>query len=320
MTRESKVDIPKHKNAQWQKFLSNIQMSFDKSDKAFRTHLSRIYKSRSLPFYKLSKGTKIVSKQEGITNELFQYYSEQLKVPAVNYCNEHEGQINRKYKELVNRLSALNDNIEKTSTAEITCIIKILKPKKSTGFDSVSNVIIKKLPPTYIECRYPDDWKIAKIITRNKLKSSILKCEKICPISLLATHSKLVEKLLLLRIRHWAATNRLVTPEQSGFRPKCLLPTPVLSIYQEAKNNMVANILTLALYVCKLEAMGLPQDSSLSPYLLIVFHADLTNYLGAHSCHLFGDDLCLLIKSPTMKKLGSMIDQLENEGTRVCNQ
>ncbi|CAF4671080.1 unnamed protein product, partial [Rotaria socialis] len=83
---------------------------------------------------------------------------------------------------------------------------------------------------------------------------------------------------------------------------------------------MVANILTLALYVCKLEAMGLPQDSSLSPYLLIVFHADLTNYLGAHSCHLFGDDLCLLIKSPTMKKLGSMIDQLENEGTRVCNQ
>ncbi|CAF4560874.1 unnamed protein product [Rotaria socialis] len=48
---------------------------------------------------------------------------------------------------------------------------------------------------------------------------------------------------------HWAETNRLVPPEQYGFRPKCLLPTRVLSIYQEVKNNMAANIPTLALYV-----------------------------------------------------------------------
>ncbi|CAM2707658.1 unnamed protein product [Rotaria socialis] len=382
MTRESKVDIAKHKNTQWQNFLSNIQTSYDKSDKAFWTHLSRIYKSRSLPFYKLSEGTKIISTPEGITNELFQYYSEQFKVPAVDCSNEHEDQIDRKYKELVNRLSVLNDSVEKTSTAEITRIIKTLKPKKSAGLDSVSNFIIKKLPPSYIEClakcfntwlnecRYPDDWKIAKIITLNKLKSGIPKCEQTRPISLLATHSKLFEKVLLLRIRQWAETNRLVPPEQSGFRPKCLLPTRVLSIYQEVKNNMAANIPTLALYVdyqkaydrvwhaallCKLEKMGmpfnllkmtnswleerkayveygektskifninigLPQGSSLSPYLFIVFHSDLTNCLGAHSCHLFADDLCVLIKPPIMKKLGSMIDYLEKEGTRVCNQ
>ncbi|CAF2046641.1 unnamed protein product [Rotaria magnacalcarata] len=382
MTRESKVDIAKHKNTQWQNFLSNIQTSYDKSDKAFWTHLSRIYKSRSLPFYKLSEGTKIISTPEGITNELFQYYSEQFKVPAVDCSNEHEDQIDRKYKELVNRLSVLNDSVEKTSIAEITRIIKTLKPKKSAGLDSVSNFIIKKLPPSYIEClakcfntwlnecRYPDDWKIAKIITLNKLKSGIPKCEQTRPISLLATHSKLFEKVLLLRIRQWAETNRLVPPEQSGFRPKCLLPTRVLSIYQEVKSNMAANIPTLALYVdyqkaydrvwhaallCKLEKMGmpfnllkmtnswleerkayveygektskifninigLPQGSSLSPYLFIVFHSDLTNYLGAHSCHLFADDLCVLIKPPIMKKLGSMIDYLEKEGTRVCNQ
>ncbi|CAM4981949.1 unnamed protein product [Rotaria socialis] len=365
MTRESKVDIAKHKNTQWQNFLFNIQTPYDKADKAFWAHLSRICKSRSLPFYKLSEGTKIISTHEGITNELFQYYSEQFKVPAVDSSNEHEDQIDRK--------------VEKTSTTEITRIIKTLKPKKSAGFDSVSNFIIKKLPPSYIEClancfntwlnecRYPDDWKIAKIITLNKLKSGIPKCEQIRPISLLATHSKLFEKVLLLRIRHWAETNRLVPREQSGFRPKCLLLTRVLSIYQEVKNNMAANIPTLVLYVdyqktydrvwhaallCKLEKMGmplnllkmtnswlkerkayveygeitsqifsinigLPQGSSLSPYLFIVFHSDLTNYLGAHSCHLFADDLCVLIKPPIMKKLGSMIDYLEKEGEAV---
>jgi hypothetical protein len=49
--------------------------------------------------------------------------------------------------------------------------------------------------------------------------------------------------------RHWAESNHLVPQEQSGFRPKCLLPTRVLSIYQEVKNNMAANLSTLALYV-----------------------------------------------------------------------
>ncbi|CAM4774363.1 unnamed protein product [Rotaria magnacalcarata] len=173
-------------------------------------------------------------------------------------------------------------------------------------------------------------------------------------------------------VKEWNSpiTDRRVPPEQSGFRPKCLLPTRVLSIYQEVKNSMAANIPTFALYVdyqkaydrvwhaallCKLERMGmpfnllkmtcswlkdrkvyveygeitskifninigLPQGSSLSPYLFIVFHADLTNYPGAHSCHLFADDLCVLIKPPIMKSLDSMIEYLEKEGTRVCNQ
>ncbi|CAF3391163.1 unnamed protein product [Rotaria socialis] len=162
----------------------------------------------------------------------------------------------------------LNDSVEKTSTAEITRIIKTLKSKKSAGFDSVSNFIVKKFPPSYIEClancfntwlnecHYPDDWKIAKIITLNKLKSCIPKCEQTRPISLLATHSKLFEKVLLLRIRHWAETDRLVPPEQSGFRPRGLLRTRVLSIYQEVKNNMAANIPTLALYVDYQQAYG----------------------------------------------------------------
>ena len=144
---------------------------------------------------------------------------------------------------------------------EIKRLIKTLKPKKSSGFDQVSNYIIKKLPPNYIEClarcfncwlkecRYPDEWKVAKVITLNKLNSGIPKCDQTRPISLLATHSKLFEKVLLHRMRQWAETNHLVPLEQSGFRPKCLLPTRVLSIYQEVKNNMAANIPTVALYV-----------------------------------------------------------------------
>jgi hypothetical protein len=272
--------------------------------------------------------------------------------------------------------------IEQIFTTEIKRLIRSLKPKKSAGFDQISNFMIKKLPLSYIDClvncfnewlancRYPDEWKIAKIITLNKLKTGVPKCDQTRPISLLATHSKLFEKLILNRVRVWVKQNQLVPVEQSGFRPRCLLQTRVLSIYQEVKNGMAANIPTLAIYVDYQKAydrvwhaalltklwnlwlplsmlkmilswlkdrrayviygekssdtfdinIGLPQGSSLSPYLFIVFHCDLVQCIGAHSGHIFADDLCVIIKPPISVKLASMLEYLESEGTRICNQ
>jgi len=64
--------------------------------------------------------------------------------------------------------------------------------------------------------------------------------------------------------------------------------------------------------------IGLPQGSSLSPYLFIVFHCDLINCIDAHSGHLFADDVSILISPPIIKNLAPMIQYLEKEGTRIC--
>ena len=64
---------------------------------------------------------------------------------------------------------------------------------------------------------------------------------------------------------------------------------------------------------------GLLQSSSLSPYLFIVFHSELTTVLGVHSVHLFADDRNILIRLPTSKNFAPMIEYLERESTKVCN-
>ncbi len=187
---------------------------------------------------------------------------------------------------------------------------------------------------------------------------------------MLATHSKLFEKVLLDRIRLWAEGNKLIPNEQSGFRTNCLLQTRVLSIFQEIQNNLAANAPTLALYVdyekafdlvwhsgllVKLHRLGiptsllkmihswlsnraayiyygqsksesfkinvgLPQGSSLSPYIFVVYHSDLVACLGAHSGHLFADDLSVLIRAPIEKSFPPLIRYLEVEGSKVCDR
>jgi hypothetical protein len=105
--------------------------------------------------------------------------------------------------------------------------------------------MIKLLPRGYIhcllncfnhwlqECRYLDFWKIAKIVTLNKLKAGVPRTDQTRPILLLATLSKLFEKVILERVRLWAEGAQLVPAKQSGFRPRGMITTRVLSIYQE---------------------------------------------------------------------------------------
>ena len=66
--------------------------------------------------------------------------------------------------------------------------------------------------------------------------------------------------------------------------------------------------------------IGLPQGNSLSPFLFVVFHCDIVKFFGAHSRHLFPDDLCVLIRSPLHKSLKKLVQYLETEGAKVCSK
>ncbi|CAF1929527.1 unnamed protein product [Rotaria magnacalcarata] len=240
--------------------MEEIQSSKNKGEAVCWSHLGKIYKQESLPFSKLKVGDVVITDKKDISNELYEHYMEQFQPPSLDLTNINDMEIMKEFKEILKGLSTSTDEVEVTNTSEIKNAIRSIRPKKSAEFDNISNFIIKRLPPGHIqglgncfnlwleECRMPNEWKLAKIITLNKLKGGVSKCDQTCPISLLAAHSKLYEKILLTRIRSWAESNHIIPKEQSGFRPNCLIPTRVLSVYQEVLNNMAANSPTLSIY------------------------------------------------------------------------
>ena len=113
---------------------------------------------------------------------------------------------------------------------EVFDVLKTLKVNKACGPDGISNKLLKmaaiflKEPLTKLfnkslrEGRYPTSWKHANIIPifKNKGSRSDVKCYR--PISLLASMSKIFEKLVYNRLYEHLTCNSLITDRQSGYR------------------------------------------------------------------------------------------------------
>jgi len=261
LAREVRKEMSDYRVSRWNAFLSNVQNNYGNDTSNFWKFLSRIYRPASVPFNKLTGKNGQLTAPTEIVKELSEYYKNLFTPSCIHPVDLHTAQIEKEFDEIMNQLNASVMKIKPTNTSEIKEIIKKLKPKKSAGVDNISNFVIKKLPPGYIECLcscfndwlskslFLEDWKVAKIITLNKLKTGIPSCDQTRPISLLATHSKIYEKILLNRTQEWANSNNIIPQEQSGFRKGCQLQTRVLSIYQEVKNNLAGNIPVMGLYV-----------------------------------------------------------------------
>lgn len=380
LEREVRKEISSYRESRWNSFLSNIQNNYGNDMTSFWKHLTRIYRPSALPFNKLAGKTKQLTSPSEIVKELSEYYSNLFTPAYLNPTDRHTSEIEQEYTDIINDIPNWKVSIKPTNITEIKEIIRKLKAKKSAGVDNISNFMIKKLPPGYLDClctcfndwlsrnTFPEEWKLAKIVTLNKLKAGIPSCDQTRPISLLATHSKIYEKILLNRVQEWATANRIIPDEQSGFRKGCQLQTRVLSIYQEVKNNLAGNIPVMGIYVdykkaydlvwhkglivklCRMQIppeilkmliywlegrkayisfgstksetfnmqIGLPQGSALSPFVFIVYHADIVTTTNAFSTHIFADDLCTLIVPPIDRKYANMMKSLEIEGTKIC--
>ena len=126
-------------------------------------------------------------------------------------------------------------------------VIKSMKAKKSTGFDDVSNRLIKDLQE---EIRVPimdiinmslctgivpKAWKIAKIIPLHK-GGNKMDMNNYRPISLLSALSKILEKVVHYQTYNYVE-NKILTVSQFGFRKQRETAQAVLAFMKNMKEN-----------------------------------------------------------------------------------
>ncbi|GFX63918.1 probable RNA-directed DNA polymerase from transposon X-element [Trichonephila clavipes] len=145
-----------------------------------------------------------------------------------------------------------NDLIPPTLPSAIIQIIKKIKIKKCPGRDGITNKMIKKLPKLTIfkitnivnnmlTLRYfPKSWKTAVVVPILKPGKNSALAESYRPISLLPVLSKLAEKIILARLNDYLEREKILIPEQHGFRPRLSTSHQLLRVVEfikEGNNN-----------------------------------------------------------------------------------
>ncbi len=117
-----------------------------------------------------------------------------------------------------------------TSKFEVNKTVGQLKSKKSSGYDGISNILLKSIiheiniPLTSIfnksfkEGVFPDKMKIAEVVPLYKQKGQKDIMNNYRPVSLLPVISKILEKLVQKRINSFVRKKMLLFDSQFGFR------------------------------------------------------------------------------------------------------
>lgn len=120
---------------------------------------------------------------------------------------------------------------ELTSPQEIRTVIKRLGRRKAPGVDRINNIVLKNLPRkaivflTYLfnacimKQYFPKKWKHASVIAIPKPGKDPSDPKSYRPISLLCALSKLLERIILVRITQHMEEHTVLPNFQFGFRP-----------------------------------------------------------------------------------------------------
>ncbi|GFW59320.1 probable RNA-directed DNA polymerase from transposon X-element [Trichonephila clavipes] len=136
--------------------------------------------------------------------------------------------------------------------SEVIFYIKKIKVRKCPGRDGITNKMLKHLPlitifkitniiNNMLNLRYfPSAWKTAVVVPILKPGKDPTLAESHRPISLLPILSKLAEKIISTRLNDFLETNKILIPEQHGFRPRLSTTHQLLRVVEYIKegNNM----------------------------------------------------------------------------------
>ena len=178
-------------------------------------------------FKLLVKGDEITNKKE-IASEFNKHFSSVAKKLVKKIP------VNRSRKRFDKFLGERNEKsifLYLTNPSEISKLLRSLSEKSSYGWDDIPQKLIKSSPFNIIrvlthifnlsmkEGIFPEKMKIAKVIPIFK-KGSTANMENYRPISLLPVFSKILERLIYIRLNKFLKKYNIIFNKQSGFREK----------------------------------------------------------------------------------------------------
>lgn len=225
LNREIKFRVKAHKNESWGAKLSKLKSHSNqlwKVTKIFNNPVKvipPIKTSSAVLITDLDKANEIGSvfcRAHGTTFNDMSDPNTEMRV-SVSYNN-------------VNFFSPVVNEVDLPTPREISKLIRSLKNGKSPGDDSINNALVKQLPKKAVimimqifrACLrlayFPNSWKCAKVVPIPKPGKDHAQACNYRPISLLNTLSKLLEKVILNRLKSHLSTKNILPNEQFGFR------------------------------------------------------------------------------------------------------
>ena len=205
----------------------------------------------------LNVNGEVIRGPQKIANEFCNFFSNVGK----NYANK----VAQSTKELKAYLQAITRSkksmfLEPVTTQEIDIIIRELKGKMSSGYDNISNKLLKELRPcllvplTIIFNKslttgiFPDNMKLSDVTPLHKSKDKCL-TNNYRPISLLITISKLLEKIMYTRTYGFLENTNQIYNSQYGFRPKHSCTNAISELTAEIVKGWEHNKNTIAAFL-----------------------------------------------------------------------
>ena len=224
-------------------------------------HVNEIMKRKK----KKTTSIKLIRNKEGkdlrdlkqITNCLNVHFATIGKDMAQNHSN-HEA--------IKNPLDYISKRVERnmsfsdTDCREILDIVLSQDDKKACGYDEINNKIIKKtanIAAPFIKLlfnasmkqgEFPDCFKLAQVTPLFKGgEKSDLGCYR--PISLLPAMSKILEKIIQVRVMNFLTEEKVISEQQFGFRPKFSTEYAILDIYEKLTHNLDNSLSSCAIFL-----------------------------------------------------------------------
>lgn len=221
-----KIKMKEIKSDHWQNKIRKL-CTKDNSLWSFTKRLINSNQDRSV--YKLHGPGGIVYSDVDKANVLADQFQQSHRLTE-HLSNRHtEAAVRAGYKAATQYPAPFPQN-ELATLAEVKSIIAKLKAGKAPGSDGVTNSAIKYLPQVGVvqllhifnaslKLKYfPSSWKEAIIIPILKPNKDKLFAVNYRPISLLPSLGKILEKIILNRLNRHEKQNKILIPEQFGFK------------------------------------------------------------------------------------------------------